>query len=172
MDTAAMLVCRDALGLILTEIDGISAACARLADTFIETPMMPGRTLLQQALPTTFGLKAAGWLVSMLEVGEKLARSARVGARRAVGWGGGDAGLARSCGHASPRRVCAGVDLAEPSSVAHGSGQDLGRRGRPLGRRRRAGQDLTGRHPDGPDGGRRSRRARRRGKGRLFDATP
>jgi 3-carboxy-cis,cis-muconate cycloisomerase len=28
---------------------------------------MAGRTLLQQALPTTFGLKAAGWLTSVLE---------------------------------------------------------------------------------------------------------
>src|SRR3712207_7251566 len=32
----------------------------------------PGRTLLQQALPTTFGKKAAGWLVSVLEVGTRL----------------------------------------------------------------------------------------------------
>ncbi len=66
MDTAAMLVSRQALGLILTEVEGVAAACARLADTHRDT-MMPGRTLLQQALPTTFGSKAAGWLVSMLE---------------------------------------------------------------------------------------------------------
>src|SRR3712207_9392095 len=32
----------------------------------------PGRTLLQQALPTTFGKKVAGWLVSVLEVGTRL----------------------------------------------------------------------------------------------------
>src|SRR5215204_1741997 len=32
MDTAAMLVCRHALDLVLVEIDGISAACASLAD--------------------------------------------------------------------------------------------------------------------------------------------
>jgi 3-carboxy-cis,cis-muconate cycloisomerase len=66
-----MLVCRNALGLVLAEIDGISAACARLADTHRDT-MMPGRTLLQQALPMTFGKKAAGWLVSVLEVGTRL----------------------------------------------------------------------------------------------------
>jgi 3-carboxy-cis,cis-muconate cycloisomerase len=71
MDTATMLVCRNALGLVLAEIDGISAACARLADTHRDT-MMPGRTLLQQALPMTFGKKAAGWLVSVLEVGTRL----------------------------------------------------------------------------------------------------
>src|SRR5918992_3323230 len=33
---------------------------------------MAGRTLLQQALPTTFGLKAAGWLVSALEARRRL----------------------------------------------------------------------------------------------------
>ena len=59
---------------------------------------MPGRTLLQQALPTTFGKKAAGWLVSVLEVRNRLFRSARVGTCRTAGWGGGDAGLARSGG--------------------------------------------------------------------------
>jgi len=71
MDTAAMLVCRHALGLILTEVEEIAAACAGLADTYRDA-IMPGRTLLQQALPTTFGHKAAGWLVSVLEVRGRL----------------------------------------------------------------------------------------------------
>jgi 3-carboxy-cis,cis-muconate cycloisomerase len=66
VDSAAMLVARRALDLILAELGGISHACARLAEGHRET-VMPGRTLLQQALPTTFGLKAAGWLVSVLE---------------------------------------------------------------------------------------------------------
>jgi 3-carboxy-cis,cis-muconate cycloisomerase len=38
---------------------------------------MAGRTLLQQALPTTFGLKAAGWLVPVLEARRRL-RTLRV----------------------------------------------------------------------------------------------
>jgi 3-carboxy-cis,cis-muconate cycloisomerase len=66
LDTAAMLVARRALDLILFELEGISRACARLAEEHRET-IMSGRTLLQQALPTTFGLKAAGWLVAVLE---------------------------------------------------------------------------------------------------------
>jgi 3-carboxy-cis,cis-muconate cycloisomerase len=71
VDTAAMLVCRRALGLILAELEGISRACARLAEEHRGT-IMAGRTLLQQALPTTFGLKASGWLVSVLEVRREL----------------------------------------------------------------------------------------------------
>ena len=71
VDTAAMLVARRVLGLILAELDRLAAACARLADDHRET-IMPGRTLLQQALPTTFGLKAAGWLVAALEARQRL----------------------------------------------------------------------------------------------------
>lgn len=71
VDTAATLVARRTLGLILTEVDGVAAACARLAEAHRRT-LMAGRTLLQQALPTTFGLKAAGWLVSVLEARRRL----------------------------------------------------------------------------------------------------
>ncbi|HMA28210.1 MAG TPA: 3-carboxy-cis,cis-muconate cycloisomerase, partial [Solirubrobacterales bacterium] len=63
MDTAAMLVASRTLGLIQAELAGVAAACAALADEHRATAMA-GRTLLQQALPTTFGLKAAGWLDS------------------------------------------------------------------------------------------------------------
>ena len=70
-DTAAMLVSRRALGLIIAEADGIASACARLADEH-RASIMPGRTVMQQALPTTFGLKVAGWLVSVLEARRRL----------------------------------------------------------------------------------------------------
>lgn len=72
MDTAAMLVSSRALGLIRAELDGVAAACAALADEHRGTTMA-GRTLLQQALPTTFGLKAAGWLDSVVGARERLA---------------------------------------------------------------------------------------------------
>lgn len=61
MDTASMLVARAARELALREVDGLSDACAALADRHRDT-VMAGRTLLQQATPTTFGLKAAVWL--------------------------------------------------------------------------------------------------------------
>jgi 3-carboxy-cis,cis-muconate cycloisomerase len=73
VDTAAMLVARRALGLILEVLDGVSEECASVARAHRSTPMA-GRTLLQQAVPTTFGLKAAGWLVSVREGRRALAR--------------------------------------------------------------------------------------------------
>jgi 3-carboxy-cis,cis-muconate cycloisomerase len=113
VDTAAMLMCRHALGLILTEVEGIAAACARLAETHRDT-MMPGRTLLQQALPTTFGTKAAGWLVSVLEVGTRLREVRESGLAVQLG---GAAGTLASLGQTGTQvlgEFARELDLAEP----------------------------------------------------------
>jgi 3-carboxy-cis,cis-muconate cycloisomerase len=61
LDTATSLVVRHALGLLVADLDGASAAAADLAEKHRDS-IMAGRTLLQQALPTTFGLAAAGWM--------------------------------------------------------------------------------------------------------------
>ncbi|WP_328501314.1 adenylosuccinate lyase family protein [Streptomyces sp. NBC_00457] len=61
LDSAAMLVARRVLGLIATDLERTGAALAALADTHRHT-VLAGRTLAQHAVPTTFGLKAAGWL--------------------------------------------------------------------------------------------------------------
>ena len=113
MDTAAMLVSRHALGLTLTEVEGISAACARLADTHRDT-IMPGRTLLQQALPTTFGSKAAGWLVSVLEARDRLFAVRESGLAAQLG---GAAGTLASLGPAGTlvlREFARELHLMEP----------------------------------------------------------
>src|SRR5205085_9558168 len=47
-------------------------ACAALAERHRDAPMA-ARTLMQQAVPTTFGAKAAGWLVSIVESRARLA---------------------------------------------------------------------------------------------------
>jgi 3-carboxy-cis,cis-muconate cycloisomerase len=61
MDTALMLQIRDGLDLLLNDLYKICATCAAVAEHHRYT-LMAGRTLLQQALPITFGLKAARWL--------------------------------------------------------------------------------------------------------------
>jgi len=61
IDTALMLQLRAALNLIEADLLRLAAACARLAEAHRAT-LMPARTLLQQALPMPFGLKAARWL--------------------------------------------------------------------------------------------------------------
>src|SRR5262245_34565317 len=71
VDTAAMLVSRRAGTLVLADLGRLSDRCAELARAHRSTPMA-ARTLLQQAVPTTFGLKAAGWLVSVVEARGRL----------------------------------------------------------------------------------------------------
>jgi 3-carboxy-cis,cis-muconate cycloisomerase len=66
LDSATMVIARRGVDIIVADLDGTASACARLAEEHVST-LMAGRTLLQQALPITFGLKAAGWLVAVLE---------------------------------------------------------------------------------------------------------
>ena len=115
MDTASMLVAREARALIVADLDAAAAACAVLAGEHRGT-LMPGRTLLQQALPTTFGLRAAGWLVALLDAGDRLAA-----APLAVELGGA-AGTLASLGPEGTRvlaELAAELDLEEPGVPWH-----------------------------------------------------
>ena len=116
VDTAAMLVSRRALELVLADVATVTAACAELADAHRATPMV-ARTLLQHALPTTFGLKAAT-LARRRARGQELVLAARD--RLAVQLGGaagtlaalgehGPAVVARIAGEPRPRRARAAV---------------------------------------------------------------
>jgi 3-carboxy-cis,cis-muconate cycloisomerase len=59
MDTAMVLLARRALELLEADVVASADAAASLAQAHRDT-VMAGRTLLQQAVPTTFGFKAAG----------------------------------------------------------------------------------------------------------------
>jgi len=60
-DTALMLQARTGAALIRAETERLVSALTALTRAHAATPML-GRTLLQGALPITFGLKTAGWL--------------------------------------------------------------------------------------------------------------
>ncbi|MEU1090281.1 3-carboxy-cis,cis-muconate cycloisomerase [Streptomyces sp. NPDC005892] len=72
MDTAAMLVASRTLALVVDDLGRTTARLGVLAAEHRETPM-PGRTLTQHAVPTTFGLKAAGWRALLLDARDRLA---------------------------------------------------------------------------------------------------
>lgn len=61
IDTGFVLQLRQALGLIAADLERLSEALADLAMKHPST-IMVARTWMQQALPTTFGFKVAGWL--------------------------------------------------------------------------------------------------------------
>ncbi|TDC87498.1 3-carboxy-cis,cis-muconate cycloisomerase [Actinomadura sp. 7K507] len=71
-DTGAMLVAARARRVVLAHLDRALDALAGLAARYRDTPMA-ARTLGRQALPTTFGAKAANWLMGCLEARARLA---------------------------------------------------------------------------------------------------
>jgi 3-carboxy-cis,cis-muconate cycloisomerase len=113
LDTAAMLIAHRALGRLLDDLAGAAAAAARLARDHRDTPMA-GRTLLRQAVPVTFGLKAAAWLLGLQEAATALAR---VRDHRLAAQLGGAAGTQHVWGAAGPAlsdRFAATLGLAAP----------------------------------------------------------
>ena len=113
VDTAAVLLTKRALNLILTETEAIAAALARLAEAHRDTPIA-GRTLLQQALPTTFGLKAAGWLVSILEARRRLLEVREGGLAAQLGGAAGTLASLGDSGTAVLAEFARELELAEP----------------------------------------------------------
>ncbi|MFF7194075.1 lyase family protein [Streptomyces sp. NPDC008079] len=72
LDTGMMLVAARALRLIRGDLARVERALAALAAEHRDTPMA-GRTLALHAVPTTFGLKAAGWRQGALDADARLA---------------------------------------------------------------------------------------------------
>ncbi|TXL87033.1 lyase family protein [Streptomyces sp. IB2014 016-6] len=72
VDTAMMLVAARTVPVILADLDRTADALAALATAHRTTPAA-GRTVTQHAAPTTFGLKAAGWLSSVRAARTRLA---------------------------------------------------------------------------------------------------
>lgn len=71
LDTAMMLIARDALDLLLADLSALASECAALAHRHRDTHMA-GRTLLQQARPISFGFKAAMWLMGVVDARRRL----------------------------------------------------------------------------------------------------
>jgi 3-carboxy-cis,cis-muconate cycloisomerase len=107
LDTALVLLARNAIAAIDGDLLTASAAAARLAAAHRDDVVM-GRTLMQQALPTTFGLKAAGWLAGL--DGARL-RLAEVVASLPAQYGGAAGTLAASGGSGVAVRTAFAAEL-------------------------------------------------------------
>ncbi|MFD2934902.1 3-carboxy-cis,cis-muconate cycloisomerase [Spirosoma flavum] len=73
IDTALMCQLKQGLEQLRGDLNRLTNQLTALAHTHQYTPMM-GRTLLQQALPMTFGGKVMGWLDGLLRSTERLER--------------------------------------------------------------------------------------------------
>ena len=124
LDSASMLIARSVLRTIDGELSALAARCAALAREH-RASVMAARTLLQQAVPTTFGYKAAGWLLAVVEV---QARLAEVGERLPAQLGGA-AGTLAALGDHGPevaRLYAVELELAEPPLPWHANRLPVG----------------------------------------------
>jgi 3-carboxy-cis,cis-muconate cycloisomerase len=101
IDTGCVLQLRQALKIIKGDLDRLGGGLAELAIKHRST-IVVGRTWMQQALPTTFGAKVAGWLDAVDRHRERLGEAYRrvlvlqfggaVGTLAALGRRGADVG--------------------------------------------------------------------------------
>jgi len=136
VDTAIVLVACRALGSLGFDLLAAGDCCAELAQRYREA-VQPGRTLLQQAVPVTFGLKAAVWLAGLDQARAELDRIAEqelavqlggaVGTLAALGSSGLEVmdALARELGLAAPALPWHTVRVA-PARLASGLAVALG----------------------------------------------
>lgn len=111
LDSALMLLARDAIERILGDLDATAGALAALADAH-RGSVMAGRTLTQYAVPVTFGLTAAQWLVGVLDAADRL---------RAV-----HGSLPVQCGGAAGTLARAGDLVPAPAAAAEALAARLG----------------------------------------------
>jgi 3-carboxy-cis,cis-muconate cycloisomerase len=131
LDTAMMVLARNAVSAIDADLAAAAAAAAQLAERHRDDVVM-GRTLMQQALPTTFGLKAAGWLDGLLDARARL-RDLRAGLSAQLG---GAAGTLSALGDRGPELAAlyaAELDLQEPTLPWHANRVRIAELGAALG---------------------------------------
>ena len=118
IDTAVMLLAKRGLAAICKDLATAADKAAELARAHADT-VMAGRTLLQQAVPVTFGLVAAGWLAAIDESGRELGRLRAT--RLAIQYGGAGGTLASlgSDGPAVAALLADELGLAEPALPWH-----------------------------------------------------
>jgi len=120
VDSAVVLQIRDGLKLIEDDLTTLRGNLAALAKKHRDTPM-PGRTFFQQALPITFGYKAAVWLSSFDRHAERLEELKK---RVLVAEFGGAVGTLASLGSGKETLATVGelareLGLGEPAITWH-----------------------------------------------------
>jgi len=119
IDTANALAMRDGAALIERDLDRAIKAFAALARRHRKKPMA-GRTWLQQALPITFGLKAARYAAMLARVRTQLDEAASAAAVLQFGGAAGTLASLGAKGPAVTKKLAASLDLDLPELPWHG----------------------------------------------------
>jgi adenylosuccinate lyase/3-carboxy-cis,cis-muconate cycloisomerase len=114
MDTGMVLQIRDALPWLLDHVSTAREGCVQLARDYAEVPMA-ARTHGQQAVPMTFGLKAAGWADELARVHWRLSAARTAISVAQLGGGGGTLASLGGDAEAVLDAFCARLELARPA---------------------------------------------------------
>ncbi len=118
VDTGLMLQMRRSITLLVEQLIGLGALASKLADRHQSTPMV-ARTLLQQALPMPFGLKAAHWLSAVTRAIIRLRRDSRDSLCVQLGGAAGTAAALGQDGAQIAALMADRLGLATPSLPWH-----------------------------------------------------
>ena len=118
IDTALVLELRAAVDALLADHERAIQAFAKLAGRHRRT-LMPGRTLLQQALPIPFGLKAAGYAAALARSRDRLKRLRREALALQLGGAAGTLAALGERGLDVSHRLAALLDLPLPEAPWH-----------------------------------------------------
>ncbi|KMM75540.1 3-carboxy-cis,cis-muconate cycloisomerase [Xanthomonas sp. NCPPB 1128] len=125
IDSGAVLQLRAALDHVEAQLDALCAALAALAQRERDTGL-PGRTLLQQAVPVTFGLKAAGWLDALQRSRRRLQALRKDALVLQFGGAAGTLAALQSQGLAVAEALAAELRLPLPSLPWHAARDRIG----------------------------------------------
>jgi len=117
-DTSTVIQIREALSLVDNDLSTISNSLAKLARRYRDTPMA-GRSMLQHAVPITFGLKVAEVLAA---IERHRTRLQELRPRALIGQFGGAVGTLASLGARGfevQRALMKELQLGEPESAWH-----------------------------------------------------
>lgn len=118
IDTGFVLRARDAMALLCADLDRAIHALADLSRRHARTPIA-ARTLWQQALPTTFGLKTAGWLSMLLRIRTRLTEAGKAASTLQFGGAAGTLASQDGQGVMVAKALAAELSLTLPDTPWH-----------------------------------------------------
>jgi len=118
IDTAMVLVTKEALDLVDADLGRLIDALVGLAERHLETPML-GRTLMQAAEVVSFGHEVAGWLVPLARCRARLRDAGAAALQLQLGGAVGTLAALGDKGPAVARRVGEKLGLPVPAGAWH-----------------------------------------------------
>lgn len=118
IDTAMVLVTRDALALLDTGLEQLIGALLALAERHVYTPVL-ARTLMQPAQVTSFGFKLAGWAAPLLRARAQLRAAAGRALQLQLGGAVGTLSVLGEHGQAVAAHMAGQLGLATPAMNWH-----------------------------------------------------